>query len=795
MRSHHSLDRSPSTPMPPPPLKPSSRPSAKEDRTVKERVEILLERLDRTKDVLVHDCSRGDRFGLLALGTLERTLKELVPVVKMIEQSRDAVVEKEERDSKKHRDQEEEENGNLEPVSRSRSASVSRHRSNDYQNSLIEDIRSRTEKDHPKSRRESIASSLPRESTSPAALDSLPDSRLEPEPEFWYAEQVTSEEPHNRPRSGQNSISKIKIDMKKAAAVLGLYDKEEEDSPRDRRQTSSRPPSAAPTFESKSRRASKDQERILSDEDKEPDTRARGSTRKDSHRRQTSVASDQSFSVPIHDSSSRSRKTQPIPRQENDDTEKEDRSNAFSYPRTRSTTSSRATSRAGGRRSEQTTKALKMASAPPDASSDEGTRVRRRTREKKKKVVVVKLNEDKIIESIAKHSDQTTKSKLLQVSDKYYEIVHPILYESITVSSVDQLDRLLEMLEETKEYRSPAKLVSSLEILPLHSDVKLTHDAKNLVPRFERLYSLLPNIERFSEDFTTSDYDVSTLSGYPPIGSNFPRTLVSFISRRSWWEISAVDEIIQNQPRLAQPEFGGAVVDREWTAAALKRNLLSQDDTRLSPVIESLSVSQIMHEDTLSVLLLLCANPLFRHLSLSYQSSGPSEDDTPFSSIPLALKIVSSSLTHFTLVAPSMLSSSRVTEDTSTLLEEILPLLPNLTHLAFEERIEKDVVVPIVTAKILTKGVLPNGLKSLTARRLFSISTKEVLEMLEKDPEVIPVLEELDLEWTNGGDEGKSEFANGEHWNEREAGKIRRVCGEYGIKCSVEKGDRGLSMA
>jgi len=49
----------------------------------------LITRLDRTKDILLHECSKGDRFGNLALGTLEKTLKELVPAIKLIEQSSD----------------------------------------------------------------------------------------------------------------------------------------------------------------------------------------------------------------------------------------------------------------------------------------------------------------------------------------------------------------------------------------------------------------------------------------------------------------------------------------------------------------------------------------------------------------------------------------------------------------------------------------------------------------------------------------------------------------------------------
>ena len=79
MSNRHSLE---------PPKSSSSRLS-KDDRSVKERVDILITRLDRTKDILLHECSKGDRFGNLALGTLEKTLKELVPAIKLIEQSSD----------------------------------------------------------------------------------------------------------------------------------------------------------------------------------------------------------------------------------------------------------------------------------------------------------------------------------------------------------------------------------------------------------------------------------------------------------------------------------------------------------------------------------------------------------------------------------------------------------------------------------------------------------------------------------------------------------------------------------
>jgi hypothetical protein len=97
---------------------------------------------------------------------------------------------------------------------------------------------------------------------------------------------------------------------------------------------------------------------------------------------------------------------------------------------------------------------------------------------------------------------------------------------------------------------------------------------------------------------------------------------------------------------------------------------------------------------------------------------------------------------------------------------------------------------------------LPKKLRTFKVRQLFSISTGDVLKMLD-DPEAIPVLEDLDIEWavTKKRDEGKEEEEGVQEeveeslwWKERHVAKIEQACLEYGIKCRLSKGERKLSI-
>ncbi|GAA5967157.1 hypothetical protein JCM3765_001548 [Sporobolomyces pararoseus] len=763
MSHYRPFDSSSSSTLRPPT---SSRPS-KEDRTTKERIDVLLERLDRTKDILVHDCSKGDRFGLLALGTLERNLKELVPVIKMIEQSRSVGKEEvevnraQEEESRSRKAEEQEER----PRSRSNATSVFEDRPSETRRPA----NGRTAARHDDTPIEILPpTSSRRSSDSPSTI--TPASRPLP---LSRAESTISSSDSTKPRPEEPSSAR--------SSITKFFNRAKE--------TVSPSTVLSTTHEATRSRPVEEQEEEEARLDREV-------ARKDRHRRQISVASDSSTSAPTLNSRPPQRTIKPL----SDDEDRDHELKKTTHSRSRA--GSRAPSRAGTGRSQEVQKALEMASAPP-GSSDESSRDTRRRggrQDRKKRVVVVRLDEEDVIRGIARASDQVTRSKLLLVSEKYRKMVEPIIYSHLTVGSINQAEKLTRTFESNSGI---AKFVTSLEITPLDSSSR-SSDPQSLVEPLQRLISLFPHLETFKEDFTKSDWDVSDSSLYPLSLSSPACSLKSFTSSRCWWEIGALRELFNSQPGLARVVLGGAAMDREWEGTKLKSNLLSNPPTSQ---IESLEVAQVMHEDTLSVLLLLSRNPRFSTLRISFQSIGPSDDDTPLSSIPSALKLIGSTLTHLTLLAPNQVSSARVSEDTSIFLEEILVFLPNLITLEFQETCLSidSVPVPICSVKIFNNqeeeeggggGILSRNLKTLRIRGLFSISTKEVLNfLLQGDPEVIPVLEELDLEWASKTkkEEEEVEFEREEEdewYDEREAVKIRRVCEEFGIRCKVGKGNR-----
>ncbi|GAA6018968.1 hypothetical protein JCM11491_005697 [Sporobolomyces phaffii] len=729
---------------------PSSRRPSKEDRSVKERIDVLVERLDRAKDILLVDCARGDRFGVLALGTLERNLKELVPVIKLIEQSRSIPsVETRERkgepelDDSRSNNQRRDHNGTSTdlfaiPTGRAGQEDFDRGDARRSQMAAVDE--------HPSSRRSAVASPEP---LSPASRP-LPISR----PASTRSSDVTQPRRDGARSSARDSVSEFFDRAKETVSpkVSQLDD-----------------PRLNFSFDTPIKRAPGLQSREEEDRLPEQAPYTNDASRSGLPRAQHTSSSDHKVAS----------------RREDEGEQHRSRSRA-----------GRSSSRAG--RSVETRKALDLASAPPESSDDDiGRRDRRHARVSREKRVV-RLDGRRVIETIAHESDQAGKARLVAVSRGYRSVVEPLLYSTITIKSVPQAMRLVETLEAKPRL---AELTTSLVIVPLDSNSSRSGPSILIAP-VRRLVALLPNLAQFDEDFTKSDWDVTKISPasteYPLLSDGPSTALESFTSKRCWWEIGAIHDLFVSQPRLAHVVFGGAAMDRDWEGSKLKASLQSSSSSRdRNPSrVESLTVAQVMHEETLSVLLHLSANPRFRSLSVSFQSIGPSDDDTPLSSIPLAIKLVSASLTHLTVVAPATASSFRVTEDTSTLLEDVLALVPHLTHLSFQETPPSSangggLAVPIVTAHALTRRVLPSGLKVLRARRVFSVSNRDVLSMLD-DPEAISVLEELDFEWAAT----ISDDAAGKHgWNEREADEIRRACEQYGIVCDVSQGERKLSLA
>ncbi|GAA5980974.1 hypothetical protein JCM5350_004785 [Sporobolomyces pararoseus] len=752
-----------------PPSSSSSRPF-KEERTIRERIDILLERLDRTKQILIDDCSKGDRFGLLALGTLERNLKELVPVIKLIEQSRISGKEEEEVRAKQVVKEE---------TSRLRKEEEERPRSRSNAPSVIQGPRA----DAPQSTtKKGRTTTLDNDND-----DEFTVERVLPPP--------TSVSPASRPlplsRPGstispsESSTNKIRLvgepsSTTTRSSITKFFNRAKE--------TVSPPSKVLSTTRPQPTKDEEEEEEEVGEGEKVKSLE-RGVDRKDRHRRRVSVASDSSTSAPALNSRDQLRTIKAL--SDDDDKAAED----LNPKKQTSRSHSRVPSRNG--RNAEVQRALEMASAPPRSSEDSPSRDTRR-RGRKQRFTVVRLNEENVIKTIAKESDQTTKFQLLLVSKTYQRILEPIVYSRITVGSIDQVEKLSRTFESNSVL---ANLVKSLEITPLDSSSSTSsrsrslsnEDPQSLLEPLQQLVSLLPNLKDFKEDFTKSDWDVSEPSLYPLSLTSPTCQIKSFTSKRCWWEIGALYELFTHNTDLVQVVLGGAAMDRDWEGTKLKSTLLNRPP---NSQIESLEVAQIMHEDTLSVLSLLSRNPLFKTLRISFQSIGPSDDDTPLSSIPSSIKLIGSTLNHLTLIAPNQVSTARVSEDTSILLEEVLTCLPNLITLEFQETFNEDEPndsVPIVSSKIFggggggELGLLSKKLKTLRARELFSITTRDVLRLLERDPELIPVLEELDLEWASSKET--------EVWyDEREAVKIRKVCEEYGIKCYVGKGKREFTI-
>lgn len=269
----------------------------------------------------------------------------------------------------------------------------------------------------------------------------------------------------------------------------------------------------------------------------------------------------------------------------------------------------------------------------------------------------------------------------------------------------------------------------------------------------------------------TGDWDVTTLQrDYPRIAAR----LRSLTSRRCWWEIGAVCELLKTQPEIIELKFLGAVMDREWEGERL--NGLPAP-VPLAPHLTSITIGQVLHEETLTALFRTSGTASLKNLRLGFETI---DDDTPRASISGALRLVASSLTHLALRAPS-----KASPDAAGLLDEILPLLAHLEVLEFSEQADGAFQpVPIATNKVLS--VLPSSLRVLRARNVVSFSTSRLLAMLN-EPSGIPVLEELEVFWAE--DQPGHEV----QYRQRHEARIEEACRELGIQVAVGRSEVGLA--
>lgn len=229
-----------------------------------------------------------------------------------------------------------------------------------------------------------------------------------------------------------------------------------------------------------------------------------------------------------------------------------------------------------------------------------------------------------------------------------------------------------------------------------------------------------------------------------------------------------------SQSELEVIDVGGAIVDREWAGARL-----SEEAIKPSSRLRQLCVSQILHEDTLGVLLRVCGGPEGRltDVALGFQSI---DRDTPRASITAAFRSVRDTVRQLTISAPL-----EATEDLSGFLDEVVAELPALEVLEWNEG-AGSLRVPIASSRFLDH--LPRTLKELRGRSLVSLSTSKVLAWLESD-ELGSDLKRIDLDWANGrGDEeGREPW-----YRERHIARIQDAAEHVGIECRLSKGDAAL---
>lgn len=363
---------------------------------------------------------------------------------------------------------------------------------------------------------------------------------------------------------------------------------------------------------------------------------------------------------------------------------------------------------------------------------------------------------------------------LARVPKDAHKSVNPLLYGAIVLKSVNQAQKLARTLQGTPTL---GDLLGDLKIQPLDSASTTVTDSASttvtdLLPILQSLLSHSTSLTQLTEDLSAADWDVTSLQTdyLLPLSSSSPPHLTSLTSTRCWWELSAVVSLLQLQQSSLTSLQLAAAMDRDWSGGAL----LTQPSLSPSSRLTSLVISQVMHEDTLAVI--LRSTPALRSLSIGFQSIGSTDDDTPVKSIPLAVKHVSSSLVHLAIRAPAKQGN----EETLGLLDSVVAELPLLEVIEFEE----------TTVRLASKDFLkslPKRLKVLRGRRVSSFGSSRVLDMLE-ETETIPVLEELDLSWAVGGGEGV------EVYKSRHKGRIEEGCEDLGIKCSVGQTDEGLVL-
>ncbi|GAA5848673.1 hypothetical protein JCM9279_002737 [Rhodotorula babjevae] len=465
--------------------------------------------------------------------------------------------------------------------------------------------------------------------------------------------------------------------------------------------------------------------------------------------------------------------------------------------RARSRSKARSSARSYSGRSDDARRALELASAPPPPSTgsdsgDEGQARRSSSAPPMRlpPVLAGARTAAAIVRAVVAQGAAGDKAGLLAlslVSREYREAAMPVLYRAVVVASRRQLELLLRTVDSAP---SLGALIYELKVQPLDADLP-TPSPETLVDPLKRLINGLPNLTSLDEDFTTGDWDVGDLStghDYPLTVSSPCKSLVRFRSAKAWFEIGALFALLQSQPHFVELVIGGAAMDRDWVGAKLLSALSSSSPSSPPPAVrlESLEIAQVMHEDTLAVLLRATGGSSVGRLSsvrIGFQSLGTSDDDTPLASIPAALAVVGSSVTHLALAAPR-----KASDDSSALLDEVVAVLPRIEVLEWTEATD---LAPLPLARAPLLGRLPSSLRVLRARSLVSLSTSAVLSFLHGDaPRALQV---LDIQWAHGPPTG-DDLVNEPWFKARHVARIEDAAAELGIECHVAKGDEALAL-
>ena len=356
-------------------------------------------------------------------------------------------------------------------------------------------------------------------------------------------------------------------------------------------------------------------------------------------------------------------------------------------------------------------------------------------------------------------------TSLALVSREYRQVAQAELFRDIRLTKTSQLDLLVPVL------KNKATLASAVKALSLRGVGPGKRSRSEFLDQVRRLLAPLHNLESLDEDLSIPDWDIVDYKENDYILSPTSRCrLKTFKSASAWWEISALHALLTDQRELESVVIGGAVVDREWAATKLM--------TLASPAkkLKRLEVAQVLHEDTLLVLLTATGGRegSLRELDLGFQSI---DEETPRASIVAAFRSAGQGLRQLTLHAPSQVSGG----DLAGFLDEIVAELPQLESIEWSENSTSAPRIPLASPRFLEH--LPTNLRRLQAHSLVSLSTSKVLAMLE-EPEKVPSLAELEIEWATGrGDErGREPW-----YRERHIARIEDAAAELGIACRVGK--------